>query len=72
MSSNAKYRAYLIRMWRTADGEWRASLDDPHTGERRCFTTLERCVEYLLQVTRSGFTSAGAVHLASTEISDLD
>ncbi len=58
MRSSVTYRAYLIRMWRTADGEWRASLDDPHTGERRCFARLEPCFEYLIQVTRSGLTPA--------------
>jgi hypothetical protein len=57
MPSSVTYRAYLIRMWRTAEGEWRASLDDPRTGERRCFATLEQCVEFLTQATRSGSTA---------------
>jgi hypothetical protein len=41
------YRAYLLRLWkvRSLDGdgqakEWRASLEEPHTGERLAFATL--------------------------------
>lgn len=55
MSARVSYRAYLLRLWRGTDTQWRASLDDPHTGERRAFATLEQLSEYLAQVTRSGF-----------------
>jgi hypothetical protein len=44
------YRAYLLRLWQVrAAGEtqWRASLENAHTGERRGFPSLERLVDYL-------------------------
>ncbi len=44
------YRAYLIRLWRTGSrGKpvWRASLEDPHTGERHAFASLEGLVTFL-------------------------
>jgi len=50
------YYAYLLRLWQVKDapaggnnGEfvWRASLEDPHTGERVGFATLDDLVEYL-------------------------
>lgn len=34
------YYAYMLRLWRgEANAFWRASLEDPHTGERRHFTS---------------------------------
>jgi hypothetical protein len=38
------YYSYLLRLWRTTGaGEtaWRASLENPHTGERTGFPSLE-------------------------------
>ena len=38
-----RYISYLLRLWQTrSDGKliWRASLESPHTGERRGFTNL--------------------------------
>ena len=67
MSTINQYHADLMRLWRTTDGEWRASLDDPHTGERRCFTTLERCLDYLIRVTQPGLTATEAANLAAAE-----
>jgi hypothetical protein len=32
------YRAYLLRLWRESKHDpWRATLEDPHTGERLGF-----------------------------------
>lgn len=55
---NAKdrtYLAYLLRIWRVQvatqdDGlpVWRASLEDPHTGERMLFGTIEQLFDFLL------------------------
>ena len=50
----AKYRAYLLRLWQgSADGGgptvWSASVEDPHTGERIGFATLDHLFAYLLQ-----------------------
>lgn len=44
------YRAYLLRLWQTtsnAQPVWRASLEDPHTGERLGFATLAQLVAFL-------------------------
>ena len=38
-----QYISYLLRLWQTrSEGElvWRASLESPHTGERKGFTNL--------------------------------
>lgn len=44
------YVAYLLRLWRETSGEssrWRASLQDPHSGERLGFAGLEELFEFL-------------------------
>ena len=54
-----QYVSYLLRLWR-ADGDeavaWRASLQDPHTGQRIGFADLRRLFEYLVEQTQ-GVTS---------------
>jgi hypothetical protein len=46
------YISYLLRIWR-ANGEgeaaWRASLEDPRTGERIGFASLEKLFAFLRQ-----------------------
>lgn len=45
------YRSYLLRLWRAPGGieqPWRASLEDPLTGERLGFADLEALVAFLL------------------------
>jgi len=46
-----KYRSYLLRLWRseTLDPGWRASLEDPHTGERIGFASLEQLFAFLME-----------------------
>ena len=46
-----KYRAYLLRLWcaDTLDPCWRASLEDPRTGERIGFASLEQLFAYLME-----------------------
>ena len=44
------YQSYLIRLWLVDEESnfvWRASLENPHTGERQGFTTLARLIAYL-------------------------
>jgi len=44
------YVAYLLRLWQVSEGQnavWRASLEGPHTGERRGFATLQELFTYL-------------------------
>ncbi len=48
------YVAYLLRLWRSeANGEvvWRASVENPHTGERHGFASLDLLFEFLLEQT---------------------
>jgi len=48
-----RYRAYLLRFWQERSeppalpGVWRFSLEDPHTGQRRGFGSLEALVAAL-------------------------
>ncbi len=50
-SSERKYRSYLLRLWcaETPDQCWRASLEDPHTGERIGFASLEQLFAFLME-----------------------
>ena len=44
------YHAYLLRLWRTryqGQWQWRASLESPHTRERRLFSSLEQLFAFL-------------------------
>lgn len=50
MSEARRYLAYLLRLWRVDDdGQplWRATLEDPHTGERRGFADLSQLFAFL-------------------------
>ena len=45
-----RYMAYLVRLWQVnGEGQpaWRASIEDPHTGERRGFASLESLFAFL-------------------------
>lgn len=45
-----RYLSYLLRLWQVKrNGEviWRASLDNPHTGERRGFQSLAALMDFL-------------------------
>ncbi|MCA9933039.1 MAG: hypothetical protein H6662_05895 [Ardenticatenaceae bacterium] len=44
------YRAFLLRLWRDdTDMPWRASLENPHTGERQHFAKPEYLMAFLIQ-----------------------
>ena len=48
------YRSYLLRLWRergSASIHWRASLQDPHSGERMGFAHLDELVAFLREQT---------------------
>jgi hypothetical protein len=48
------YFSYLLRMWRTGENSaWRASLEDPQTGERVGFRSLEALWSFLWERTAS-------------------
>lgn len=46
------YYSYLLRLWcaeETESWNWRASLEDTHTGERIGFPNLERLFAFLME-----------------------
>ena len=48
------YVSYLLRLWREKGGQatwWRASLQDPHSGERVGFAHLDELVAFLREQT---------------------
>ncbi len=50
MSQPPTYIAYLLRVWQVevqTKPVWHASLEDPHTGERRGFADLHSLVTFL-------------------------
>jgi hypothetical protein len=52
MSSDIRqdYLAYMVRLWRiTGDPEpvWRASVENPHTGERHVFASVSALLAFL-------------------------
>jgi hypothetical protein len=64
------YRAYLLRLWQVrTDGEtvWRASLENPHTGERHGFAGLDRLFEFLEQQTSSATANENQPLVASNQ-----
>jgi len=47
-SANANYYAYLLRCWReNAAAPWRATLENPHSGEIIGFASLEQLYQFL-------------------------
>jgi hypothetical protein len=52
-----RYLSFLLRLWRINQNGceiWRASLENPRTGERRGFVSLEALIMFLLQKTQDG------------------
>jgi hypothetical protein len=52
MMEDKTYFSYLLRIWRVVRGGenvWLASLDEPHTGKRHSFTSLESLFAFLLR-----------------------
>lgn len=42
------YYAYLLRVWRDGpDNPWRATLEDPHTGDVIGFATIEQLYDFI-------------------------
>ncbi len=51
------YRSYLLRLWsidQSAASEWRASLEDSHTGEQVAFANLEQLFVFLMERSTRG------------------
>ena len=54
MSREQGYLSYLLRLWQTKSGGeqvWRASLESPHTDERKSFASLTDLFTFLEQET---------------------
>ena len=49
--TDLQYRVYVLRLWRTEspDLSWRASLENPRTGERVGFESIERLFAFLME-----------------------
>jgi hypothetical protein len=42
------YHAYLLRLWREEEGmPWRATLQNPHTGEQEGFASVEQLISFI-------------------------
>ena len=47
------YFSYMLRLWQTVEEGrlvWRASLENPHTGERRGFANLQMLYAFLQEM----------------------
>ena len=47
-------RSYILRLWRVEQAgvtNWRASLENPRSGERFGFTCLEQLFAFLIELT---------------------
>ncbi len=56
------YAAYLVRLWKekgTEHDQWRASVEDPRTGERRGFANIEDLFAFLRERTASSGDATG-------------
>lgn len=51
------YRAFLLRLWQVRGAQWRASIEDPHTGERRSFASVELLAAFLLHSADAEFAA---------------
>ena len=54
------YISYLLRVWQPSSEEnvaWRASLESPHTGERKGFADLDKLFAFLRQQTSTAVDS---------------
>ena len=70
-----RYLAYMLRLWQVDSGEepvWRASLESPHTGERRSFANLEMLFAFLEEHTRGRARPAQLTDTGETETDALN
>ena len=60
-TTQPNYLSYLLRLWRVNEDNgvqstlnkamWRASLENPHTGQRKGFASLEELFDFLQEET---------------------
>ena len=56
LEKTTHYHSFLLRLWRVKEEhryEWRASIENIESGEKRGFTSLIELQEYLAQMTTS-------------------
>ncbi len=52
MKASTEYHAYLLRLWREENAtNWRATVQNPHTGERCSFASLPTLLTFLEEQT---------------------
>jgi len=54
MKNKQSYYSFMLRLWqmgRVKPYTWRASLEDPHTGQQRGFADLNSLLKHLLLLT---------------------
>ena len=63
------YVAYMLRLWqvgsRSGKSVWRASLENPHTGERQAFGDVEALVAFLAEITRASLDTGKALETSA-------
>jgi hypothetical protein len=70
MKKQAGYYSFLLRLWQVKeDGgqEWRATLENVESGEKRGFTNVEDLLAYLSQVTAKKYETADKGSLAEVQ-----
>ncbi len=60
--NQSSYQSYLLRLWQVGNSfspveAWRASLENPHTGEILKFSSLENLFEFLADQCRNDVSS---------------
>ncbi len=57
LTDQTNYSVFVLRIWQEKEPNWdrgfawRFSLEDPNTGERKGFTSMEAMIDYLEQHT---------------------
>ena len=62
-SREDRYYSYMLRLWLAYSSDeagWRASLEDPRTGERTGFATMRELFGYLSERTGASASSLSA------------
>ena len=53
-----QYLSFLLRLWpvgHNGSETWRASLENPHTGERRTFSSITLLINFLTEQTQAEY-----------------
>ena len=67
---HGRYLAYLVRLWQVnheGEAAWYASIEDPHTGERRGFASLNALFVFLHGQTEGASAASTLDSTSSTQ-----